>query len=611
MVNVDRREWLRRISSLGMIGLAGCSKSDSPPANKSTTHNGTETTNMESQTTQEWEESSISTDITLQELKDSQQIIISGVVVEPAGINEINIEIGDSHTKSTLNGETRHELDSDLTIAGGQRYSGTITVTASDGSENVKELDLGVVPTPLNPVEADRIVGAHYYPWYNGKAEGPDWRGESVSNPILGQYSSENQAVIDQHLRWCLNAGIQWLSVSWWGPNHETDLTLRDELLGADLFQDIQFSILYETKGRLEEFDYDLDETAARNRLQNDLQYLEDEYFDEDNYFHLNDQPVIFLYIADVLRGDIEEAFNEITKKLRVDPYFLADIPFGTPPANYEITSAGDAVTTYNPYSARPDIESVFHDLYQQGNTVLHLGSDAADVDYVPVVIPGYNDTELPDTQREDNPILSASPDRYEQVCSEVAPHLGEAPAVLLTSFNEWYENTQIEPNESHGDAYLTLTREKLATGSVPEFSKSGTQVRFSFNETRQPSNLNPESEDSRELALVVSELRFTNGGTVIADYNIGTAGDEPIFLEGVYRPESNGDRSWRWFGGKTEQTTIYVEEDISKADTGILVGQPIVSNEIEANTHVDGNQTGHVKFGARDGYDEYLFGLE
>lgn len=39
-----------------------------------------------------------------------------------------------------------------------------------------------------------------------------------------------------------------------------------------------------------------------------------------------------------------------------------------------------------------------------------------------------------------------------------------EQPLLLVTSFNEWHEGTEIEPSTEFGDAYLRLT-EELATG--------------------------------------------------------------------------------------------------------------------------------------------------
>ena len=35
-----------------------------------------------------------------------------------------------------------------------------------------------------------------------------------------------------------------------------------------------------------------------------------------------------------------------------------------------------------------------------------------------------------------------------------------EQPFLLVTSFNEWHEGTEVEPSTEFGDAYLRLTRE-------------------------------------------------------------------------------------------------------------------------------------------------------
>jgi hypothetical protein len=54
-----------------------------------------------------------------------------------------------------------------------------------------------------------------------------------------------------------------------------------------------------------------------------------------------------------------------------------------------------------------------------------------------------------------------------------------QCPVMLLTSFNEWHEGTEIEPSREFGESYLTLTdelvrrtRENLAAPTRPSLAK-------------------------------------------------------------------------------------------------------------------------------------------
>jgi len=250
-----------------------------------------------------------------------------------------------------------------------------------------------------------------------------------------------------------------------------------------------------------------------------------------------------------------------------------------------------DGVTAYNPYSSRDDIEAVFHDLYERGNEVLELGAEAGGLDYTPVVIPGFNDTGLPARIREDNPVLSATPDRFERVCEQVNPHLEDGTGVLVTSFNEWYENTQVEPSEEYGTRYLELVHDGLATGESAGFDPDGVTVQLQFNQA-----LPPTEESNRLLSFMLRQLMFYRDDTELASFDVGTDTDL-LFLKGAYGTESNEDRTWRWLGGPDADAAIFVESDVSSASTAELVGSPLPDAAIEADVVVDGTTTDHVVF--------------
>jgi hypothetical protein len=70
-------------------------------------------------------------------------------------------------------------------------------------------------------------VGAYYYVWYaegNGSRHWNDITNNTVIDlPVLGYYSSQNESVIKQHLDWMKDIGLDYLIISWWGPNSYED----------------------------------------------------------------------------------------------------------------------------------------------------------------------------------------------------------------------------------------------------------------------------------------------------------------------------------------------------------------------------------------------------
>jgi glycoprotein endo-alpha-1,2-mannosidase len=87
-----------------------------------------------------------------------------------------------------------------------------------------------------------------YYPWYETPQYDGQWRhwqerGHAPSldiasdyYPLLGAYSSFDPEVVEQHMRWMLQAGASIVAVSWWGPGSPEDIRLPLLLAQATRF---------------------------------------------------------------------------------------------------------------------------------------------------------------------------------------------------------------------------------------------------------------------------------------------------------------------------------------------------------------------------------------
>ena len=600
----DRRTVVQALGLTALGGLAGCQETTSGTETDPTT--GEQLSGSETAATTETrtdEPTTARPTITVQTgvtWSESTPVVeVSGSATAGSPIVAVSMSVADERTTEPVDETESVSFEQSFEVQGGQRYDVTVRVETTEADHTV-EATTEYVERAVETLDADRLVGAHYYPWYEMSVGHEDWTDKCVSDPVLGEYASDSQAVIDQHLTWCLDHGIDWLSVSWWGEGSGSDTALRNGLLEAEKFDRLSFSILYETT-RLEQYGYDLDAAATREHLIRDFRYLEDEFFSEANYLELDGRPVVFFWIADALRGDAQTAFDEITAALDTDLYVIAGLPFGQSLGTAPMSAVADGVTSYNPYSPRADIEAVFHDSYRAGLRTMNLSTRAADVDFFPVVIPGFNDTAIPDSQREDNPVLSASPERYERVCEQVTPHLADSEAVLVTSFNEWYENTQLEPSEQYGTAYLETTARRLATGESEGYDPNGKTLRLAFDETVAPPEINPDSTDTRELAFMAYELDIYAGSERLATFDIGTPDAEPRFLSGTFPAASNDEETWRWFGGQAAEASLFVSGSLEGANRAVLRGQPMQSNEISATVYFDGERTDEVDFGVRE----------
>lgn len=342
------------------------------------------------------------------------------------------------------------------------------------------------------------LVGAYYYPWYGVQTEALEEQWRSVFRqrlvppqmPQAGLYRSDDAKAIADHLQQSRRAGLDFWAVSWWGPDSPTDKTFRNSLLKHPKSTDFRFAALYESTGRLGSMDH----PSYENWI-GDLDYLQEHYFDHPNYLRINGKPVLFVYLTRVyFRDRGAEALKQMREQ-HPDLYLIGDDVFGD---GYQAAWAKqfDAITAYDVYGqstgphggTRKAIDVLAHnyaDAKSQANSV--------DTAFIPAVAPGYNDTVI----RKGHPgrarAFSDSSDPQEgevfraMITEAALPNLDARCGRLLmvTSFNEWFEDTQIEattgqtaatikddsPNgsaftggdryEDYGHLYLDILREQ------------------------------------------------------------------------------------------------------------------------------------------------------
>ena len=483
-----------------------------------------------------------------------------------------------------------------LTALLGGASGGVSALASPDGSTQTDSSDL--------------TVGAHYYVWY-GRGDHVDWLQEAPEGPATsGAYDARDPAVIERHLQLCHDYGIDWLSISWWGQEGAEDVTLRDHFLAGPL-EDTKFSIFYETPGILDSYNLD---GQGGDQLVDDVEYLSKTYFDHPNYRRIDGRPVIYLYISGVFEGNIEAAYQRMRDAAPDGLYIISDLVRHGPPLDrhMEVLTASDAITSYTMYtpdeSRHADFVDNVTDVYD--DWMVPISEHATE--FIPVVLPGYDDTELNHVTR-DNPPLEASPELLRDLCRGAKPYATDgANSIFITSFNEWYENTQIEPSERFGTDYLEVVRDEFGT-TVPT-SDETTNIEFRYDRTVSEAQLTEGVDDPRELAVQCFELTaLDSSSAVISDYDVGAEGNEPEFGFGAYSPEqlsdaSGEDSSWRWFGGSEARTTLEMAVPSDDARSLVFRGNA-AEGEISVSVLKGGTKTDQVTISGREPTD-YQFSL-
>jgi len=300
-----------------------------------------------------------------------------------------------------------------------------------------------------------RRVMAFYYPWY-GTADGPGGAGQTVHwgridaankdiaasthYPALGAYDSHDAEVINKHCLWAKAAHVDTLIVSWWGHGEYADRAM-DKILDACERHGLRACIYYETTPRPQ-----TPETAAR-----DIIGVLRKYGGHRAYLKTDGSPVVFIYGRAVgelgLTGWLE-AVGTIKATHKGGITAIGD------QFSYGSARVFDGVHTYNTAGslrglAPADVETWTFGTYRKW---VELADRAGKISTI-TVIPGYDDTKI----RTPGLAVERYAGRSYRIQWERAiaadPHW-----VLITSFNEWHEGSEIEPSAEDGDQYLELT---------------------------------------------------------------------------------------------------------------------------------------------------------
>ncbi len=323
----------------------------------------------------------------------------------------------------------------------------------------------------------DYLVGAYYYVWYPKHFRAKKFLRRALQPPQppeLDYYSSSDPKVAEQHIAWASRYGIDFLVLDWWPSRPEQNRAISEGFLKASNIGEIKFCIFYEAqKLGMDRATGAIDFTEEKiERLLEEVEGLADQFFDHPSYLKIGGRPVLIFYLTRNFRGDYCGALERLRAALREkghDLYLIGDEVFWeVEPAGGETGKTGtpqverielfDAITAYNMYESR----NRDHRGYGAGSSYLqevaakyreYRDASTGKTAFVPGIIPGYNDRRVR-LRRNHYPI----PRRWEKGAPEgsffarVFDRLGlefadpELKMILITSWNEWNEDTAIEP---------------------------------------------------------------------------------------------------------------------------------------------------------------------
>jgi len=251
--------------------------------------------------------------------------------------------------------------------------------------------------------KTERQVGVFYYPWYLSDC---DWygKGKDAPAPSLGWYKSED--VVDQHLRWISEAGIDFLVVSWQGVNHGSN-GVTDKIFSSVSSYGLKGCVLIETW------------FMNYSEFTDSVEYVWTQFAGRQEYFCLYGKPLLMVWSVDLTKTNIQN-YSDERFTVRHCP---TQVSYGYSASVMPQTLLGDFVT----------------------------------------VLPGFDDTNFIHRKLPARIVSRRDGETYRNQWNLVLNLAETTPknfVVVICSFNEWNELSSIEPSETWGTLYLDITKE-------------------------------------------------------------------------------------------------------------------------------------------------------
>jgi len=317
-------------------------------------------------------------------------------------------------------------------------------------------------------------VLSFYYPWYTSP-HGPSgrWVGweqvteysihNSANYPLHGAYDSNDENVIRSHMAIAKQAGIDGFIVSWWGIRSYEEKPV-DKILELAEQMDLNITFYYESVRDL-----------TKDDIVRELTYLFESYAGHPAFLRVSGKHVVFVYAVPVY--DREQEFW-LDVRNRVEENVGPVVLIGD-------TDLEEYLHVFDGFHRYIYLEEDMPDFYRDCVDKLEVGVSSMEIDdlfsavysdeeiemrvkpFLLTVTPGFDTTSWGEYEPYIDRLDGETYTKYWNMVREIEPH-----SVLITSWNEWGEGTEIEPSREYGFKYISITRsfiEEYKGTLVPE----------------------------------------------------------------------------------------------------------------------------------------------
>jgi hypothetical protein len=326
------------------------------------------------------------------------------------------------------------------------------------------------------PVTQDYTVGAFYTSAITFNAAVKD-------TPLLGRYTMPNgvvnPTVMSGQINYAIKGGVDYFVFSLRSAsrdlnNYKLDSAVVKSFVDANSGK-MKFALAYNwvvnTYGVTQTAPLEKDVVKLEQFIQDFLRMVP--WLKQTDYLQVNGKPVVYIKQAqDILSNDNVAIYTSLRSRLNaagVSVYFVGMQNAWTPPARYDFrfekcvdaiyhqSLSGTGLTSWDRYYLLPQA------MDQNWKYSKEYFKNEYKLSFVPNISAGYDPRVLNPNSlnavygHADNGVL------YRKLCNVAKMNADEQTRlILIDSFNDWLNDTQIEPSVRYGELYLDITRSEF-----------------------------------------------------------------------------------------------------------------------------------------------------
>jgi hypothetical protein len=296
------------------------------------------------------------------------------------------------------------------------------------------------IVTTIQGKSHEKMLWAFYYPWYSLN----NWSSSWLKDHPLEQYSSSNKEDIARQIEQAQSAGIDGFISSWWGPETDTDSNL-EKLLDIAGEKKFRVTVYFETLASPNA------SPLGESQIRSWLAYVIKKYRDHPAFMKVDGKPLIVIFVSATVPLETWIRVFTSLREQGLDAVYLA-MDWGYGLSSLEVF---DGLHDYSIFNY-PDLKQKYLSTARGVHYYPLLSEQHTPKIWAATVQPGYDDTLQPARQGQIQDRLNGD---FYRATWEAAIQ-SNPDWIFITTWNEWYEHTNIEPGELYGDQYLRITQE-------------------------------------------------------------------------------------------------------------------------------------------------------